>query len=54
MDPALWRKCHEEMVMNSANHKILVAEGIGHDILSENPGFALNAVIKLVNSVSSR
>lgn len=21
MDPALWRKCHEEMVMNSANIK---------------------------------
>jgi pimeloyl-ACP methyl ester carboxylesterase len=50
---SVWRKSHEEMVMNSAKHQLLIAEGNNHDILAENAGLVLNAVIELVNRVKS-
>jgi pimeloyl-ACP methyl ester carboxylesterase len=50
-DSELWRKCHEEMVLNSKKHKLIIAEGNGHDILTENPGLVLNTIIELVNTI---
>jgi pimeloyl-ACP methyl ester carboxylesterase len=47
----IWRQCHEEMVMYSERHQLLVAEGHNHDILDENPDLVLNATIELVNRV---
>jgi pimeloyl-ACP methyl ester carboxylesterase len=49
----VWRKCHQEMVMNSAKHKLLIAEGNNHDIVEENPEFVLNAILELVNRINS-
>ena len=49
--PDIWRKCHEEMVMNSENHKMIIAEGNNHDILMENPELVLNTVIELTNII---
>jgi pimeloyl-ACP methyl ester carboxylesterase len=53
-DSGLWRKCHEEMVMNSATHKLIIAEGNGHDIMTENPQLVLNTIIELVNTIRSK
>jgi pimeloyl-ACP methyl ester carboxylesterase len=50
---SVWRKCHEEMVMNSEKHQLLIAEGNNHDILDENPGLVLNVIIELVNRIKS-
>ena len=47
----LWRKCHEEMVMNSQNHKLIIAEGNNHDILMENPELALKTIIELTKNI---
>ncbi len=47
----LWRKCHEEMVMNSKNHKLIIAEGNNHDIVMENPELVLNTIIELTKSI---
>jgi len=49
--PDIWRKCHEEMVKNSKNHKLIIAEGNNHDIVTENPELVLNTIIKLTNSI---
>jgi pimeloyl-ACP methyl ester carboxylesterase len=49
----VWRKCHEEMVMNSEKHKMIIAEGNNHDILEENPGLVLNTIIELSKSIKS-
>ena len=49
--PDIWRKCHEEMVMNSENHKMIIAEGNNHDILMENPELVLNTVIELTKII---
>ena len=49
--PDIWRKCHEEMVKNSKNHKLIIAEGNKHDIVTENPELVLNTIIKLTNSI---
>ena len=49
----VWRKCHEEMVMNSEKHKLIIAEGNNHDILDENPGLLLNTIIELINIINS-
>jgi len=54
IDPALWRKCHEEMVMNSPKHKLVIAEGNSHDIMTENPYLVLNTVVDLVNTIKSK
>ena len=48
-----WRKCHEEMVMNSEKHQLFIAEGNNHDILDENPELVLKAIIELVNRIRS-
>jgi pimeloyl-ACP methyl ester carboxylesterase len=48
-----WRSCHEEMVMHSDKHQLLIAEGNNHDILEENPGLVLNGIIELVNRIKS-
>jgi pimeloyl-ACP methyl ester carboxylesterase len=53
-DSVLWRKCHEEMVMNSIKQKMIIAEGNGHDIMTENPAIVLNAVIELVKTIKSK
>jgi pimeloyl-ACP methyl ester carboxylesterase len=43
----LWRECHQEMVMNSEKHKLIIAEGNSHDIIEENPELVLNTIIEL-------
>lgn len=53
-DSGLWRKCHEEMVLNSKKHKLIIAEGNGHDILTENPELVLETIIELVNTIKSK
>jgi pimeloyl-ACP methyl ester carboxylesterase len=49
----IWRKCHEEMVMNSEKHKLIIAQGNHHDILAENPKLVLNTIIELTNIIKS-
>ena len=49
----LWRQCHEEMVMNSEEHKLIIAEGNNHDILAENPELILKTIIELVGRIKS-
>lgn len=53
-DSGLWRKCHEEMVMNSTKHKLIIAEGNGHDIITENPDLVLKTTIELINTIRSK
>ena len=53
MVPEIWRECHEEMVMNSENHKLLIAEGNNHDITSENPDIVINTIIDLINTINA-
>ena len=50
--PEIWRECHEEMVMNSENHKLLIAEGNNHDITSENPEIVISTIIELINTIN--
>ena len=47
----VWRRCHEEMVMHSVEHQLLIAEGHNHDILEENPQLILDGIIELVDRV---
>ena len=42
------------MVMNSPKHKMIIAEGNGHDIMTENPLLVLNTIVELVNTVKSK
>ena len=49
----IWRKCHEEMVMSSQKHTLMIAEGNAHDILDENPVLVLNAIVGLCTSIQS-
>lgn len=51
VSPDLWRKCHEEMVMNSKSHKLIIAEMNNHDIVMENPELILNTIIELTRSI---
>ncbi len=51
---ALWRACHEEMVMNSEKHKLIIAEGSSHDIISENPQLVINTILELVTHLRLR
>lgn len=51
---AIWRKCHEEMVMNSPIHKLIVAEGCGHDIMTENPELVLRSIIELADTIRQK
>lgn len=49
----IWRKCHEEMVMNSEKHKLIIAQGNTHDILAENPELVVNTIIELISIIKS-
>lgn len=49
--PGIWRKCHEEMVMNSKKHKLLIAEGNHHDSVKENPELVIKTIIELVENI---
>ena len=51
--PDAWRKCHQEMVMNSEKHELLIAEGNNHDIVDENPELVLETIADLVNRIES-
>jgi pimeloyl-ACP methyl ester carboxylesterase len=48
-----WRKCHEEMVMHSEKHQLLIAEGNNHDILEENPGLVLDTIVEFIDRIKS-
>jgi len=50
--PGLWRQCHEEMVMNSDKHQLLIAEGNHHDIVEENPELVIQTIIELLGRIS--
>lgn len=50
--PYIWRKCHEEMVMNSEKHRLLIAEGNHHDIVEENPELVIKTIVALIGSIS--
>jgi pimeloyl-ACP methyl ester carboxylesterase len=52
--PDLWRQCHQEMVMNSEKHQLIIAEGNNHDIVEENPELVLNTIIEMVNRIQSK
>jgi pimeloyl-ACP methyl ester carboxylesterase len=48
-----WRACHEEMVMNSEQHKLILAEDNSHNIISENPRLVISTIVDLVNEIKS-
>jgi pimeloyl-ACP methyl ester carboxylesterase len=50
----VWRQCHEEMVMSSPKHELIVAGGNHHDILEENPKLVLRTILQLVDKIHSR
>lgn len=50
--PGMWRQCHEEMVMNSDKHRLIIAEGNHHDIVEENPELVIKTIIELIGSSS--
>ena len=49
----VWRKCHEEVALNSAKHALLIAEGNNHDIVDENPELVLRTIVELVSGLKS-
>ena len=49
----IWRECHQEMVKNSENHKLLIAEGNNHDIPEENPKLVIDTIIELIRSITA-
>jgi len=49
----VWRQCHEEMVMNSEKHQLIIAEGNNHDIVEENPELVLKTIIELIGRIKS-
>lgn len=49
----IWRNCHQEMVKNSENHQMIIAEGNSHDIIRENPELVINAIKEMVNTIKS-
>ncbi len=50
--PGRWRQCHEEMVMNSEMHQLLIAEENHHDIVEENPELVIQTIIELTRHIS--
>lgn len=50
--PGRWRQCHEEMVMNSEMHQLLIAEENHHDIVEENPELVIKTIIELIGRIS--
>lgn len=53
-DPAIWRECHEEMLMNSPIHKLIIAGDCGHDIMTENSELVLHSIIELTNTIRQK
>jgi hypothetical protein len=51
--PGRWRECHEEMVMNSEKHQLLIAEENHHDIVEENPDLVLDTIVGLVGQIGT-
>jgi len=49
--PGIWRECHEEMVMNSENHKLRIAKGNNHDIITENPNLVIQTIAELADQL---
>jgi pimeloyl-ACP methyl ester carboxylesterase len=50
----LWRTCHEDTVMNSEKHKLILAEENSHDIISENPELVVNTILELVMHLKTK
>jgi len=49
-----WRTCHEEMVITSENHKLVIAEDNSHNIIEENPTLIISTIVDLVNEISAK
>jgi len=50
--PGKWRQCHEDMMMGSEKHQLLIAEGNHHDIVEENPELVIQTIIELIGNIS--
>lgn len=50
--PGDWRQCHEEMMMNSEKHQLLIAEENHHDIVEENPELVMKTIVELLGRLS--
>lgn len=50
----VWRTCHEEMVMNSEKHKLVIAEDNSHNMIEENPKLIINTIVEVVNQIKSK
>ena len=50
----MWRECHQEMVGKSDEHELRVAEGVGHDIVDENPQLVMETVAELISIVKTK
>lgn len=49
--PGTWRQCHQEMVIHSGRHRLLIAEENHHDIVEENPELVIKTIVDLVGSI---
>ncbi|MBN2416821.1 alpha/beta fold hydrolase [bacterium] len=52
--PDVWRQAHEDMVADSENHKMVIAEGNHHHIIYENPELVLHTLIEMAQRISGR
>jgi pimeloyl-ACP methyl ester carboxylesterase len=50
----IWRKSHEEMVQNSENHQLIIAEGCSHMIISENPNLVVETITDIIQCVKPK
>jgi len=50
----IWRACHEEMVMNSEKHKLILAADNSHNMIEENPKLIINTIVEVVNQIKSK
>lgn len=49
----VWRRCHEEMVVDSERHRMVIAQGNNHDIVDENPELVVSTIAQLVSEIVS-
>ena len=47
----IWRACHEEMVVSSEKHKLILAEDNSHNLIEENPELIITSIVDLVNQI---
>ena len=54
IEPQFWRNSHKQLINNSEQHKLIIAENCQHNIVNENPELVIEIISNLIEEIRKK